>query len=49
MENNIMPSVEIRADYTGIPHSFLIIKGPNGEEQGYGFAPKEIGLFGKGK
>ncbi len=34
-----MPTIEIRVDLTGIPHSFIIINNGAGFEQGYGFAP----------
>ena len=37
-------SVELRVDIGGtdlIPHTFIIVTDPNGEQRGYGFAPKE--------
>lgn len=34
-----MPSVELRVHVSGVPHSFLIVTGPDGVEHGYGFAP----------
>ena len=44
-----MPSVDIRVDTTGIPHTFIVITDSNGLETGYGFAPAESGnLFGEG-
>ena len=50
-------TVEIRVDSysssnsTGfdlIPHTFMVITGPDGIERGYGFAPEQTGLFGDG-
>lgn len=50
-------AVEIRVDSysannnTGldlIPHTFLVVTGPDGVEHGYGFAPVKTGLFGTG-
>jgi len=45
-------SVELRVDVGGadyIPHSFLVVTGPDGIERGYGFAPREGGsLTGDG-
>ena len=50
-------SVEIRVDsYSSnnsigidlIPHTFLVVTGPDGVERGYGFAPEQTGLFGPG-
>ena len=34
-----MPTIEIRVDVTGVPHSFIIIDNGAGFVQGYGFAP----------
>jgi Ca2+-binding RTX toxin-like protein len=43
-------SYRIFNDTTGVPHSFIVISGPNGFKQGYGFAPEtEFALFGNGK
>ena len=48
-----MYSVEMRVDIggkDGIPHSFIVVTGPDGVERGYGFAPRESGsLTGDGK
>lgn len=48
-----MPSVELRVDTGGsdwIPHSFIVVTGPDGVERGYGLAPREHGtLTGDGK
>jgi Ca2+-binding RTX toxin-like protein len=38
-----MLSVELRVDVTGIPHSFLVITGPDGIERGYGLVPNNEG------
>lgn len=38
-----MLSVELRVDVTGMPHSFLVITGPDGIERGYGLVPNNEG------
>uniref|UniRef100_UPI0025886FA5 hypothetical protein n=2 Tax=Nitrosomonas TaxID=914 RepID=UPI0025886FA5 len=48
-----MYSIEMRVDIggkDGIPHTFIIVTGPDGIERGYGFAPRQPGTFtGDGK
>jgi len=48
-----MYSIEMRVDIggkDGIPHTFIVVTGPDGVERGYGFAPRESGsLTGDGK
>jgi hypothetical protein len=48
-----MYSVEMRVDVggaDGIPHTFIVVTGPDGVERGYGFAPRDPGaLAGDGK
>lgn len=44
-----MPTIEVRVDVTGIPHTFIVITDDNGHQEGWGFAPKEAGdTFGPG-
>jgi hypothetical protein len=44
------PSVELKVDISGIPHSFLYIVNPDGSKSAYGFAPAQSGqLIGDGK
>jgi len=35
------PSVELRVDITGVPHTFLVVTSPDGTVRGYGLAPAE--------
>jgi len=51
-------TVEIRVDsYSSnnsigidlIPHTFLVVTGPDGVEHSYGFAPEQTGLFRAGQ
>ncbi|QRR33346.1 hypothetical protein JNX00_17100 [Hydrogenophaga sp. YM1] len=48
-----MSSIELRVDVGGadwIPHTFIVVTGPDGLERGYGFAPAVSGqLTGEGK
>lgn len=48
-----MPRVEVRIDsggQDGVPHAFIVLTDEFGNEQGYGFAPREhLNLWGPGK
>lgn len=35
-----MPQIQIRADVSWMPHSFLMVRHPNGREEGVGLAPR---------
>lgn len=44
-----MPTIQVRVDVTDIPHTFIVITDDNGNQEGWGFAPKEAGeMFGEG-
>ncbi len=45
-----MPTIEIRTDVVGVPHTFIIVDHPDGNSQGYGFGPEASGrLIDRGK